>query len=362
MSIAPELLSVIVPAHNEQSRIEATLRDVRDALPGSEIIVVVNDSSDRTLSIVQELAIADGGLALIDVPARVGKGGAVRIGFGLATRPYVAFIDADGSTSGAELRRLLDLLADCDCVVASRWLPKSQIDVRQSAARRVLGRGFNAFVRLLFGMRFWDTQCGAKLFRRVELLEVLDEVETADFAFDVDLLYAIHRRGHRIREVPTVWRDRAGSTVDVRSAVPRMFLSLVRLRLRHSLLRIALPLFDRYFRLQPIRSRRSLRYLVLAPTDGRAPASSAIEASVRRTLDAIESPAREITWFAVDARQWPIPAAGWLRAMVAYLRFFRDRFDCVIEVLPGEATFLTPLYCLKPKVVVQPAGTRLPLL
>jgi glycosyltransferase involved in cell wall biosynthesis len=362
MSIAPDALGIIVPAHNEEQRIEATLHDLRDALPGAEIIVVVNDSTDRTLEIVRGIAAADPRLSLIDVPARVGKGGAVRIGFGLATKPYVAFVDADGATSGSELRRLLSMLEGCDCVVASRWLPGSQIDVPQSTLRRLLGRGFNTIVRALFGMRLWDTQCGAKLFRRAVLLEILDEIETADFAFDVDLLYAMHRRGHTIHEAPTVWRERDGSSVDLRAAVPRMFLSLMRLRLRHSFLRFAVPLFDRSFKLEPIRSRRSLRYLVLAPSDGRSANSSGIERSVRLLLDAIASPAREITWFSVDSGRWIVPTPRWVRAMVAYLRIFRDRFDCVIEVLPGGNPFLTPLYCLKPKIVIQGRAVPLPLL
>lgn len=360
MSIEPDRLSVIIPAHNEERRIEATLRDLRDALPGAELIVVVNNSTDRTAAIVQELAAADPDTRILDIPARVGKGGAVRIGFGLATKPYVAFVDADGATSGAEIGRLLSHLDRSECVVASRWLRGAQIEVRQSALRRLLGRGFNACVRLLFGMNISDTQCGAKLFHRSVLVQILDEIETADFAFDVDLLFAVHRRKLTIHEVPTVWRERAGSRVDVRAAVPRMFLSLVRLRLRHSLLSFLLPLFDRYFRLSPIRSRRALRYLVLAATDGRSERSSELERNVRALLDEIESPAREIVWFSLDSLNWVVRSPQWIPAMVAYLRWFRDGFDCVVEVVPGDSAFLTPLYCLKPKVVVKAEAARLP--
>jgi hypothetical protein len=210
-------------------------------------------------------------------------------------------------------------------------------------------------------MRFSDTQCGAKLFRRSVLVEILDEVETADFAFDVDLLFAAHRRKLTIREVPTVWRERAGSRLDVRAAVPRMFLSLVRLRLRHSMLRFLLPIFDRYFRLFPIRSRRALRYLVLAPGDGRSERSSQLERHVRAALDEIQSPTRDIVWFSVDSLRWLAASPQWIPAMVAYLRWFRDGFDCIVEVLPGESSFLTPLYSLKPKVVVKAQGCRLPI-
>jgi glycosyltransferase involved in cell wall biosynthesis len=360
MSIEPERLSVIIPAHNEERRIEATLLDLRRALPGAELIVVVNNSTDRTAAIVQAITAMDPDTRILDIPARVGKGGAVRIGFGLATKPYVAFVDADGATSGEEIGRLLSHLEQCDCVVASRWLNGARIEAPQSALRRILGRGFNACVRLLFGMNISDTQCGAKLFHREVLVQILDEIETADFAFDVDLLFAVHRRKLSIREVPTVWRERAGSRVDVRAAVPRMFLSLVRLRLRHSLLRFSLPIFDRYFRLSPIRSRRALRYLVLAPGDGRSERSSELERNVRMLFDEIASPAREIVWFPVDSVSWFGRPLRWVAAMLTYLKRFRDEFDCVIEVVPENANFLTPLYCLKPKVVIKERSVRLP--
>jgi len=360
MSIEPSELSLIIPAHNEERRIDATLGEIRAALPGCEIIVVVNNSSDRTADVVRATASTDGNLRLIDVPAQIGKGGAVRIGFGLATKPHVAFVDADGATSGAEIRRLLSFLENSDCVAASRWLAGARIDVGQSALRRFLSRGFNAWVKLLFGLRLSDTQCGAKLFHRSVLLEILDEIETADFAFDVDLLYAVHRRRLRIREVPTVWREQHGSSVNIRAAVPRMFLSLVRLRLRHSVLRGFLPLFDRYFRLSHMRSRRALRYLVLAPRDGRTADSFPIERNVRALFDEIESPAREVVWFALDNLRKPLLTPSWLAAMVAYLRWFRDDFDCVLEVLPGKTAFLTPFYCLKPKVIVKDPATSLP--
>jgi hypothetical protein len=268
-------------------------------------------------------------------------------------------VDADGATSGAEIARLLTFLSDAECVVASRWLTGAKIEVRQSAIRRILGRGFNACVRVLFGMHLTDTQCGAKLFRRSILERILDEVETADFAFDVDLLYAVHRRGLTICEVPTVWCERAGSSVNVGVAVPRMFLSLIRLRLRHSFLRIVLPLFDRSFRLSPIRSRRALRYLVISPSDGQSTLSSSLERDVRSLCRSIESASCEIVWFAVEGTRWLLPAPRWLRAMSAYLRTFRDHFDCVIEVLPDGKPFWTPAYCLKPKLVVKTADAKL---
>ena len=78
-------------------------------------------------------------------------------------------------------------------------------------------------------LHFTDTQCGAKFVRRAALEGILDDLETAGFAFDVDLLFLM-RHGRTIVEAPIVWRDCSGSKVNVWIAVPRMLTAMLRLR------------------------------------------------------------------------------------------------------------------------------------
>lgn len=209
---APADCTIVVPAYNEEARIGGLL----EALAAFEgPVIVVADGTDRTAALVRAFGDAHPGLALecLEFPGRLGKGGGIMAGFRAAGTPLVGFMDADGSTDPAEMARLFSFLADADGAIASRWAPGAVVPVRQSAGRRLKSRAFNLLVRLLFGLPYADTQCGAKVFRREAVAPVLGEMTLSGFEFDVELLWRLSRRGARVIEVPTVWYDRGGSKV-----------------------------------------------------------------------------------------------------------------------------------------------------
>jgi len=337
------VLSIVVPAHNEAQRIGPMLRALRTEFPTEEIIVVANACSDSTARVVSDLARSDANLRLIDVNARLGKGGSVRLGFHVATGDVLCFVDADGATPPEELRRLTAALGDADCVVASRWSNGARVLVRQSPLRRFLGRAFNFIVRSLFRLRFADTQCGAKIFRRAAIEEIIEEVETADFAFDVDVLYKLQRRGRIVREVPTVWRDRAGSTVNVIAAAPRMLASIVRLRLFHSPARYLIPFFDRTFGIRAIKCRRLLRILVVSQRLPETAGPQSIEGRLKALLASYSNDRRAVEWWTPLKRR---------SVAIEYLQRHRSKFDCIVEVSENGSRFWTPFYSLKPIVLL----------
>ena len=92
-------------------------------------------------------------------------------------------------------------------------------------------------VRSFFGLHFRDTQCGAKVFAKRALDEVLSELETAKFAFDVELLYKLKKRGYSITEVPIVWENRPQSTLNLQWVIPVMSFAMLKVRLLDSPLR-----------------------------------------------------------------------------------------------------------------------------
>lgn len=346
------MLSIVIPAHNEARRILPLLRGLRDRFASAELIVVANACADDTASIVAEQATHDSDLRLIDVGERLGKGGAVRLGFHVARGDVVAFVDADGSTPPEELERLHSHLGGSDCIIASRWVRGARVLVPQTPLRRMLGRAFNLMVRALFGMTYADTQCGAKIFKRSALEEIIEDVETADFAFDVDLLYQLSRRGRVVREVPTVWLDRAGSTVNAIATGPKMLASILRLRLSHSPCRYIIPLFDSVFGNRAIKCRRRVRLLVLAGDISRAD-RAATTSKLQAVLKAYCGDRREVTWWA--------PSRKTLVA-IEYLRHYRTRYDCIVEVATNGRRFFTPFFTLKPIIMVapRPLGARWP--
>lgn len=245
--------SLVIPAHNEESRIGHTLDAYLPVFRDSEIIVVLDGCTDRTIGHVLGVAAKSPLLRAIRTTERLGKGGAIVAGMAHATADVIAFADADGATEPADLRKLCELARSTGAVVGSRWLPGADVVVPQPLVRRAASRVFNLLVRGLFGLRVSDTQCGAKAFRACDVLPVLDEIETADFAFDVDLLVALARRGFTITEIPIRWRHVAGSKVDLIRGAAKMLVAVLRLRLRTSRFASVVPAFDKLFRVRRLR-------------------------------------------------------------------------------------------------------------
>lgn len=208
------MLSLIVPAYNEERRIGKMLEAYcRHFGRSVELIVVLNGCRDRTRDVVESIhAQFDTPMRIIDIPEPIGKGGAIIEGFRVATAPMVGFVDADGATSPVEFQKLVEALDDrVDGVIASRWHPRSTVRNRTSALRRFMSRAVAVIVRTLFRMPYTDTQCGAKVFRQQLVRTLLPHLKVRDMMFDVELLFLAQQRGYRVREQPTVWIDQSGS-------------------------------------------------------------------------------------------------------------------------------------------------------
>jgi glycosyltransferase involved in cell wall biosynthesis len=176
---------------------------------------------------------------------RVGKGGAVMLGAKSAEGDLVGFADADGATPPEAFDDLVRQIGSDGCIIASRWMKGSEVSPRQPLSRRIASRCFNGLVRLLFGLKLTDTQCGAKLFRREVILPVLHNLGVTSWAFDVDMLFQTRRLGASIREIPTVWHDVAGSKIEIGRSSVSMIVALIRLRMFYSPLRFMIPVLSR---------------------------------------------------------------------------------------------------------------------
>lgn len=227
--------TVIIPAFNEESRITPTLERYLSYFDSdTEIMVVLNECSDGTGNIALSFLESHENLRVIDMPGVRGKGLAVKLGFHRARGDVISYIDADGSLDAPELERLIGLMGAHDGVVGSRWIDRSFVGKRQTLYRETASRIFNLLVRLMFRMPYTDTQCGAKVFKREAVEAVVDDLRITNYAFDVDLLYLMSKKGFDIQEVPTLWSDKPGSKIKVGRAAPRMLAALVRMRIKHS--------------------------------------------------------------------------------------------------------------------------------
>jgi glycosyltransferase involved in cell wall biosynthesis len=237
----PSLL-LLIPAYNEERRIEPVLRDYGRHFQEHyrsrfQLVVVLNGCTDNTLGVVQRVAADYPFVSALEFKEAIGKGGALIEGLKLAPlADVIVYVDADGATPPHAFHDLAKHIDEADCVIGSRWLPGAVLHQAQTRLRRFTSRCFHLVVETLFWMRIKDTQCPCKLMRRAAVEKIHSTLTIADLAFDVNLIVSLKRAGFRVLEVPTEWTDKVGSKVTAslfRSSLV-MFLSVVRIRLIYS--------------------------------------------------------------------------------------------------------------------------------
>ena len=210
------LLSIVIPAYNEERRITATLDTVMFYLEAQsyswELIVVDDGSTDRTASLLAGWAEKNDRFKVTSLPHR-GKGFAVKHGMLQAQGRYRLMCDADLAVSIEYLGEFLNAIhGNSDIIIASRQKTGAR-RIHEPVFRHLRGRLFNLAIRLLVIPTLSDTQCGFKCFE-AEVAETLFSLQkTAGFGFDVEVLYLARKLGHRIVEQPVDWYHREDSTV-----------------------------------------------------------------------------------------------------------------------------------------------------
>lgn len=214
------LVSVVIPAYNEERRLPQTLARVDDYFEtqsyATEILVVDDGSGDATARVVETFAQEHPRVQLIRNDHR-GKGYTVRTGMLAARGHIVLFSDADLSTPIEEIEKLLPWFErGYDIVIGSREGAGAQ-RIKEPFYRHIMGRGFNFIVQLLTVRGIQDTQCGFKAFRDHVAQDIFsrmrlygDNAKTIRggmvTAFDVEVLFIGAKSGYRIQEVPVQWR------------------------------------------------------------------------------------------------------------------------------------------------------------
>jgi glycosyltransferase involved in cell wall biosynthesis len=233
-------LLLLIPAYNEEHRIEPVLREYarffRAHYAGRfEIVVVLNGCVDNTAGVVRKVAEEYAEIRFLDFAAPIGKGGALIEGLKLApSADFIGYVDADGATPPKAFLDLVQSLDKADCVIGSRWIQGAVLHQAQTSRRQFASRIFHAIVQGLFWMNIRDTQCGAKVMRRTAVETIHSMLRIADMAFDINLLYSLRRAGFKIQELPTEWTDQTGSKVKLGKTSLTMLLSVLRLRLVYS--------------------------------------------------------------------------------------------------------------------------------
>lgn len=221
--------SLVIPAYNEEKRIEDVLKAYKNV--ADEVIVVANGCTDATVEIVDKFSKKYPNIKLVVFEEKLGKGGAIIEGFKKASHGIIAFVDSDLSVPPEELERLVRMLKNRGFagVIGSRRAEGSEIVIKQPFFRRLSSRIFNLLVRTLFGLKFRDTQCGAKIFRKSAIDAVIDSIHTRGYEFDVELLWKLDKKGFVIKEAGIRW-GHSGESKFRLSYGPEMLINLLRIR------------------------------------------------------------------------------------------------------------------------------------
>jgi dolichyl-phosphate beta-glucosyltransferase len=227
------LLSIIIPAYNEENRLPDTLAQVFEFIHDqpfeSEVLIVENGSRDRTLQIAQEFAALHQGFRVIH-ESEPGKGRAVKRGMLEAGGKFRFMCDADLSMPVGEITRFLPpQLVDFDIAIASREAPGA-IRYNETSYRHLGGRLINWMIRLLALPGLQDTQCGFKCLRDVIADDLFGSLSLTGWSFDIEMLYLARMRGYRIVEVPIPWYFNVESKVNPLKDALKMGFDILRIR------------------------------------------------------------------------------------------------------------------------------------
>lgn len=208
-------LSIIVPAYNEEKRIEKTLRRLNAYLRQQaytyEILVVVDNATDKTADVVRELEFDIPHMRLLWRDVNFGKGGSVVRGMASAKGEIRLFADADNSTDIAHFEKMKPLFDEgYDVVITSRH-PLDAAGAGQAVSqpwyKRLLGIAGNLFIQVVAVWGIWDTQNGFKAFRAESAERIFPQLTIYGWGFDIELLALARAMKLRIGIVPAHWMN-----------------------------------------------------------------------------------------------------------------------------------------------------------
>jgi dolichol-phosphate mannosyltransferase len=216
---------VVVPTYNELENIERLLRNIISLQQEFDVLVVDDNSPDGTSSIVKSLMKdVPGRFFLLERSGKLGLGSAYIAGFKWALERdylYVFEMDADYSHNPKDLTKLLDACNDggFDMAIGSRYATGVNV-VNWPMSRVLLSWMASRYVRLITGMKIYDTTAGFICYRRVVLEKInLDKIHFVGYAFQIEMKYKAYLSKFKIKEVPVIFTDRTNGESKMSSGI-----------------------------------------------------------------------------------------------------------------------------------------------
>ncbi|MBC1312663.1 glycosyltransferase, partial [Trichormus variabilis PNB] len=204
-------LSIVIPAYNEEDCIVQTIQTISKTLEIEQIdyeILVVNDNSrDRTEELLQQITSHNSKLRYVNNYYPNGFGFAVRCGLENFTGDAVAVVMADSSDAPEDIVSYFHKLQEgYDCVFGSRFIKGGKV-IDYPGHKLVVNRLANLFIQILFSLKFNDITNAFKVYRK-EVIEGISPLISHHFNLTVELPLKAIVRGYSFTTIPIIWRNR----------------------------------------------------------------------------------------------------------------------------------------------------------
>jgi dolichol-phosphate mannosyltransferase len=212
--------SVVLPTYNERDVVVGVVGEILAAVGDVEVLVVDDDSPDRTWEAVETAFARDERARVLRRVGRRGLPSAIAEGIAGTRGDVVVWLDADGSMPAEVISRLIAATADADVAVASRYAAGGH-DARASATRILASRAINAFGTLWLGGPVRDWTSGFVAARRAALVRVPIRPDHVYGDYCIDFLHRACRQGLRVVEVPYACVERRAGTTKTSPSLRR---------------------------------------------------------------------------------------------------------------------------------------------
>lgn len=229
-------LSLILPVYNSRAYLLNNLPLIYSYMKSLkipfEIMVAEDGSGDVFEKEIAPFIKKRREIGFVHSAHRLGRGHAIKRSVKSLDGDVIGYMDIDLATGVDNLKTVMKLFESekCDIVTGSRY-SKSKRNKR-SVKRFVLSALFNALVKLLFGSRLTDHQCGFKFFRKEFIKKYAAAAEDNHWFWDTEIMVIAQKKGMRICELPVSWKEFRKTTVKVACDSLDMFIAVVRLFFR----------------------------------------------------------------------------------------------------------------------------------
>lgn len=207
----PYFLNIIVPAYNEELNISetiATIHEIQERVKLPHKLIVVNDNStDRTREVVQRLLEKYGNPVLINRRGNHGLGRCLNRAYEEVKGGVIVAVMADLCDDVKDIPRMLEKIkAGYDLISASRYVPGGSGE-HENRLKHFLSRLLGKALQVLIGLPTNDATNAYKMYR-VEILDEIGILRSDNYTTGLELTVKAHLKGFKIAEIPTVWHDR----------------------------------------------------------------------------------------------------------------------------------------------------------